>query len=42
MHVFDRFGVVFKNAEVMDRIAVDGVAVDLLMIVEYTVPPERA
>ena len=40
VHVLDRFGIVTKNSEIVYGIAVDGVAVDFLMVVEDTVAPK--
>lgn len=40
MHVLDRLGVVSQNSKIVNRVAVNGVAVDFLMVVEDTVAPE--
>lgn len=42
MHVLDSFRVVSQNAKVVDRVAVDGVAVDFFVVIENAVTPERA
>jgi hypothetical protein len=42
MHVLYSLGIVLKKAEIVDRVPVDGVAVDLFMVIEDAVAPERA
>jgi hypothetical protein len=42
LHVFDSLGVKSKDAEIVDGITVDGVSVNLLVVVEDDVTPERA
>lgn len=41
LHVFDGFGVKSQDTEVVNGIAVDRVCIDLLVIVEDNVAPER-
>lgn len=42
MHILDRLGVVSENSKIVNGVAVNGVAVDFLMVVEDTVAPEGA
>lgn len=41
MHIFDRLGVVSQNAKVVNGIAIDWITVNLFMVVENTMAPER-
>lgn len=41
-HVLDFLGVESQDTEVVDWIAVDRVGIDLLVVVEHNVAPERA
>lgn len=41
VHVLDGFWVVAEDAKIVDGIAIDGVAVDFLMVVEDAVAPKR-
>jgi hypothetical protein len=40
VHVLDRLGVVTKDSEIVNGVAVDGIAVNFLVVVEDTVAPE--
>lgn len=40
MHVLDGLGVVTKNSEIVNGVAVDGIAVDFLVVVKDTMAPE--
>lgn len=40
MHVFDSLGIVFEKTEIVHRISVNGVAVNLFMVIEDAVAPK--
>ena len=42
LHIFDGFGVVPKDTEVVYRVAIDRIAVNFFVVIENTVTPERA
>lgn len=42
MHILDGFGVVSQNAEIVNRVAIHGIAVDFFVVIEDAVAPEGA
>lgn len=41
MHILDRLGVVSQDTEIVNRVAIHGVTVDLLVVVKHAVSPKR-